>query len=96
MGIRDSQSERSCLSMIQPVHGSAPTIAGQGAAKPMGTVRSAALVLDHPGGRQSSEIVVQAVKRVAATGPRTSILGGIASTTEVSQALNAALGHGDR
>ncbi len=88
--------ERRYPSMFEPVHGSAPTIAGQGIANPIGAVWSAALMLSHLGERESSEMVMRAVKHVARSGPRTSDLGGVASTSEVSDALIAALDHEER
>ncbi|GLV77453.1 hypothetical protein Shyhy02_54530 [Streptomyces hygroscopicus subsp. hygroscopicus] len=42
-------SERACPSMVEPVHGSAPDIAGRGAANPLGAVWPAAMLRDHPG-----------------------------------------------
>jgi tartrate dehydrogenase/decarboxylase/D-malate dehydrogenase len=85
--------ERRYPSMFEPVHGSAPGIAGQGIANPIGAVWSAALMLDHLGERECAELVMHALKYVVATGPRTADLGGTASTGEVSNALLQALGH---
>jgi tartrate dehydrogenase/decarboxylase/D-malate dehydrogenase len=79
--------------MFEPVHGSAPDIAGQGIANPVGAVWSAALMLEHLGhGAAAADIVeaMQATLRDPAT--RTKDLGGTASTTEVTQALVSALG----
>nr|WP_142057528.1 tartrate dehydrogenase [Pseudonocardia kunmingensis] len=80
-------------SMFEPVHGSAPDIAGQGIANPVGAVWSAALMLEHLGHAAAAADVVAAMEttlRDEAT--RTKDLGGTASTQEVTQALVRALG----
>jgi tartrate dehydrogenase/decarboxylase/D-malate dehydrogenase len=80
-------------SMFEPVHGSAPDIAGQGVANPVGAVWSAALMLEHLGHAAAAADVVAAMEttlRDAAT--RTKDLGGTASTQEVTRALVRALG----
>ncbi|MHA6631394.1 tartrate dehydrogenase [Pseudonocardia sichuanensis] len=80
-------------SMFEPVHGSAPDIAGQGIANPVGAVWSAALMLEHLGHAAAAADVVAAMEttlRDEAT--RTKDLGGTASTQEVTRALVSALG----
>ncbi|WP_422774818.1 tartrate dehydrogenase [Plantactinospora sp. WMMC1484] len=75
-------------SMFEPVHGSAPDIAGQGVANPLGAVWSAALMLDHLGAPAAAADVVGAIEtclRDPAT--RTKDLGGTAGTREVVDAL---------
>ena len=77
-------------SMFEPVHGSAPDIAGQGVANPIGTVWSAVMMLDHLGhGEAAAELMaaVRASLRDPAT--RTRDLGGTADTAAVSAALVA-------
>lgn len=75
-------------SMFEPVHGSAPDIAGKGIANPVGAVWSAAMMLDHLGHPGAAADVITAMETTLA-GPatRTADLGGSASTTEVTQAL---------
>ena len=82
-----------------PVHGSAPDIAGQGIANPIGQIWSAALMLQHLGqGDAQHEAaaahIVQCIEDVIATGPRTRDMGGTASTVEVGQAIAAAVAAG--
>jgi tartrate dehydrogenase/decarboxylase/D-malate dehydrogenase len=80
-------------SMFEPVHGSAPDIAGQGRANPIGAVWSAALMLRHLGHGDEADRVERAIDAVCAEGRvRTADLGGTASTSEVGAALVAALG----
>ena len=79
-------------SMFEPVHGSAPDIAGQGRANPLGQVWSAALMLEHLGHAQAAAEVVAAMESVLAdTRVRTADLGGTASTDEVTDELLKAL-----
>jgi tartrate dehydrogenase/decarboxylase/D-malate dehydrogenase len=79
-------------SMFEPVHGSAPDIAGQGKANPLGQVWSGALMLEHLEHAAAAEQVLSAVEHVLAdTGVRTADLGGTASTREVTDELLAAL-----
>ena len=80
--------ERHHPSMFEPVHGSAPDIAGLGLANPMAQIWSAALMLDHLGEREAASAIVAAIE-VAATqkGTRTPDLGGHAKTGECGQAI---------
>ena len=79
--------------MFEPVHGSAPDIAGRGIANPVGAVWSAALMLDHLGHPEAAAEVLAAIERVLAAGaPRTPDLGGSAGTAEVAAAIAGALG----
>ena len=78
--------------LFEPVHGSAPDIAGQGIANPLATLLSAAMLLRHGlGDPANAERLEAAVRRVIAAGPRTRDLGGRASTAEVGDAVVAAL-----
>jgi tartrate dehydrogenase/decarboxylase/D-malate dehydrogenase len=80
-------------SMFEPVHGSAPDIAGKGIANPIGAVWSAALMLDHLGHAAAAADVMAAVEEVLADpATRTGDLRGTASTAEVTAALVARLG----
>jgi tartrate dehydrogenase/decarboxylase/D-malate dehydrogenase len=79
-------------SMFEPVHGSAPDIAGQGRANPIGAVWSAALMLRHLGYAAEADRVERAIDVVCQDGRvLTGDLGGRASTSEVGHALVAAL-----
>jgi len=84
--------ERTFPSMFEPVHGSAPDIAGKGIANPLAAVLSAALMLDHLKEKPSADAVRNAVKAVLkekrALSPD---LGGKAKTTEVGDAVVAAV-----
>ena len=83
-------------SLFEPVHGSAPQIAGRGIANPMATVWAAALMLEHLRERDASALVLRALERVAREGPRTADVGGRASTTEVGAAIVGAIGAEDK
>jgi tartrate dehydrogenase/decarboxylase/D-malate dehydrogenase len=84
--------ERRHPSMFEPIHGSAPDIAGKGIANPIGAVWAGALMLDHLGSRDGHDLIVRAIERVLATdGPRTPDLGGRATTADVTNAILGAL-----
>jgi tartrate dehydrogenase/decarboxylase/D-malate dehydrogenase len=78
-------------SMFEPVHGSAPDIAGQGLANPIGAVGSAALMLDHLGLPGEAARLNRAIEATTAAGVLTRDLGGTASTQDVAKALIDAL-----
>jgi tartrate dehydrogenase/decarboxylase/D-malate dehydrogenase len=77
--------------LFEPVHGSAPDIAGQGIANPCGAVWSAVLMLDHLGEAAAAARLLSALADVCREGPRTRDLGGSAGTTEVGEAIRARL-----
>jgi 3-isopropylmalate dehydrogenase len=78
--------------VFEPVHGSAPDIAGQGIANPLAMFLSAALMLRHGLGRESEASALEsAVDRALDEGLRTRDLGGTASTAEATQAVLAHL-----
>ena len=83
--------EREYPSMFEPVHGSAPDIAGKGIANPIGQIWSGAMMLEHLGHRDAADAIIGAIERVLAGGPRTRDLGGTANTVEVGKAIAAAL-----
>jgi len=84
--------ERQFPSMFEPIHGSAPDIAGRGIANPIGAIWAAALMIDHLGHRDAHDAVVAAIERVLAEGRvRTPDLGGTANTREVTSAIITAL-----
>src|SRR5688572_25148171 len=68
--------ERKFPSMFEPVHGSAPDIAGRNIANPIGTIWSVALMLDHVGSPQAGRAVEDAIEKVSESGPKTADLGG--------------------
>ncbi len=77
--------------LFEPVHGSAPDIAGQGLANPLGAVRSAAMMLRHLGHDEAATAVDAAVRGSLRAGVFTSDLGGSASTREVGHWLTESL-----
>ncbi|ARP81930.1 tartrate dehydrogenase [Bordetella genomosp. 8] len=82
--------ERRFPSLFEPVHGSAPDIAGRGVANPVGMIWSAALMLDFLGRgqgpcRAAHDDIVAAIEQQLRAGPRTADLGGSASTDEVGR-----------
>ena len=87
-------------SLFEPVHGSAPDIAGQGIANPIGQIWSAAMMLDFlgqaPGAeaaryKDAHDAILRAIEHVCEQGPRTRDMGGTASTEEVGRAIAAAI-----
>src|SRR5436190_16153897 len=83
--------ERKFPSMFEPVHGSAPDIAGRNIANPIGTIWSAALMLDHFGSPQAARAVENAIEVVCEKGPHTPDFGGKATTQEMGKAIAAAV-----
>jgi tartrate dehydrogenase/decarboxylase / D-malate dehydrogenase len=79
--------ERKFPSLFEPVHGSAPDIAGQGIANPIGQIWSGAMMLDHLGHAAAHDAIVRAIEKVTAEGPRTPDMGGTASTSDVGKAV---------
>ena len=78
--------------LFEPVHGSAPDIAGTGAANPLATILSAALLLRHALGMETeAQTIEAAVDRALGAGLRTRDLGGSASTDEATAAVLAHL-----
>ena len=73
--------------LFEPVHGTAPDIAGQGVANPLATVLSATMLLEFLGHDGAATDVRDAVEAVLVEGPHTPDLGGAASTEEVGDAV---------
>ncbi|WP_049971319.1 isocitrate/isopropylmalate dehydrogenase family protein [Haladaptatus cibarius] len=73
--------------LFEPVHGTAPDIAGEGVANPCATMFSAAMLLEHLGYDEEGQAVRGAVESVLENGPRTPDLGGSAGTAEVTEAV---------
>jgi tartrate dehydrogenase/decarboxylase/D-malate dehydrogenase len=78
--------------LFEPVHGSAPDIAGRGIANPAGAIWSASLMLEHLGEPDAARSLLGALEAVCREGPRTRDLGGDASTAEVGAAVVGKLG----
>jgi len=84
--------ERTHPSMFEPVHGSAPDIAGRGAANPIAAMWTASMMLEHLGEHDAAATVMTAVETVTTDGTTlTGDLGGTASTDELTDAVLAAL-----
>jgi tartrate dehydrogenase/decarboxylase/D-malate dehydrogenase len=80
--------EREFPSMFEPVHGSAPDIAGKGIANPIGQIWSGAMMLDHLGYPEAAKAIEEAIEAVLAEGMiRTPDMGGSASTSDTGLAV---------
>jgi isocitrate/isopropylmalate dehydrogenase len=87
--------ERAHPSMFEPVHGSAPDIAGQHVCNPIGQVWSGAMMLEHLGETDAAAAIVSAIETLRRDGgPRTRDMGGQAGTAEVGRALAEIIGTG--
>ena len=82
-----------CAVLAEPVHGSAPDIAGQGLANPVGMFLSLALLFRHLGWEPEAAALEGAVEEALCAGLRTRDLGGRHSTTEMGQAVRSRLPH---
>jgi tartrate dehydrogenase/decarboxylase/D-malate dehydrogenase len=84
--------ERRFPSVFEPVHGSAPDIAGQGIANPVGQIWSGAMMLEHLGESEAAAAIVQAIERALVEPKlRTRDLKGTADTVAAGKAVEAAL-----
>jgi tartrate dehydrogenase/decarboxylase / D-malate dehydrogenase len=84
--------ERAYPSVFEPVHGSAPDIAGQGVANPIGQIWSGAMMLEHLGEPDAAAAVMQAIEHVLKDPRlRTRDLGGSANTEAAGKAVAAAI-----
>ena len=86
--------DRSTPSLFEPVHGSAPDIAGQGVANPIGQIWCGAMMLEFLGHKEAHDAVLRAIETVLALGsaaPRTPDIGGSARTSDVGKAIAQAL-----
>jgi tartrate dehydrogenase/decarboxylase / D-malate dehydrogenase len=89
--------ERTMPSMFEPIHGSAPDIAGKGIANPVAATWAGAMMLDHLGERAAHDRILAAIERVFAEGRiKTPDLGGRATTEQMSSAIAQALTEGTR
>lgn len=85
-------STKTTMGLYEPIHGSAPDIAGQDIANPIGTILSAAMMLEYSLGRpKEAELIKQAVKNVLDADLRTRDLGGKSGTKEMGDSIVAAL-----
>jgi 3-isopropylmalate dehydrogenase len=87
LGLLPSANVGEDNALFEPVHGSAPDIAGEGVANPAATILSGAMLLEHLGYDEEAADVRSAVEGVLADGPRTPDLGGSASTEDVTAAI---------
>jgi tartrate dehydrogenase/decarboxylase/D-malate dehydrogenase len=85
--------EKRYPSMFEPVHGSAPDIAGRQIANPVGQIWSAAMMLEHMGEVEAGQAIVGAIETVLGNekGPKTADLGGTANTEALGRAIAAAI-----
>jgi tartrate dehydrogenase/decarboxylase/D-malate dehydrogenase len=85
--------ERNFPSTFEPVHGSAPDIAGKGIANPIGQIWSGALMLEHLGHADAGAAIVRAIEAVLAdkSAPRTPDIGGKATTVDLGKAIADAI-----
>jgi homoisocitrate dehydrogenase len=91
LGVAPSANIGEKTAVFEPVHGSAPDIAGQGIANPMGAILAAALLLDHIGRGAQAERVRQAINTTIVQGVLTRDLGGTATTCDVTKAVRGNL-----
>ncbi|MEK9811660.1 MAG: tartrate dehydrogenase [Bordetella sp.] len=83
--------DRRFPSLFEPVHGSAPDIAGKGIANPIGQIWSAAMMLEFLGYSPAHDAILRAIEHVLRDGPKTPDLGGKAKTVDVGKAIAEAL-----
>ncbi|MGE0313091.1 MAG: tartrate dehydrogenase [Lautropia sp.] len=83
--------EKTFPSLFEPVHGSAPDIAGRGVANPVGQIWCGAMMLQHLGYPSAHDRMLKAIEKVTAEGPRTPDMGGKANTRDVGNAIVEAL-----
>jgi tartrate dehydrogenase/decarboxylase/D-malate dehydrogenase len=77
--------------MFEPVHGSAPDIAGRGVANPIGQIWSGAMMLDHLGHPEAATAILSAIETILRKGPRTRDIGGEATTEQIGRAIAEAV-----
>jgi len=87
LGLLPSANIGDANALFEPVHGTAPDIAGEGIANPSAAILSAAMLLGHLGYDEAGAAVDDAVESVLAEGPRTADLGGSAGTDDVTDAV---------
>src|SRR5437763_16566770 len=87
----NTNPERTFPSMFEPVHGSAPDIAGRGIANPIAAILSAAMMLDHLQLRAAAARIRRAVEQTLAADHKTTDLGGKLTTKQMGDAVLARL-----
>ncbi|MFC7046800.1 isocitrate/isopropylmalate dehydrogenase family protein [Halobacteriaceae archaeon GCM10025711] len=87
LGLLPSANVGPDRALFEPVHGTAPDIAGEGVANPAATILSAAMLLEYLGYDDEGQRVRTAMEEVVAAGPHTPDLGGDATTEDVTQAV---------
>ncbi|HNX18020.1 MAG TPA: isocitrate/isopropylmalate dehydrogenase family protein [Methanoregula sp.] len=92
LGLVPSANIGDRYALFEPVHGSAPDIAGKNIANPVAALRSAAMLLSHLGDTHGAERIESAIGQVLASGIRTRDIGGSAGTREFGDAVLRALG----
>jgi tartrate dehydrogenase/decarboxylase / D-malate dehydrogenase len=84
--------DRTTPSMFEPIHGSAPDIAGNGIANPIAAIWAGAMMLDHLGERAAHDRILKSIEAVLAEGSvRTPDLGGRATTADMAKAITAVM-----
>jgi homoisocitrate dehydrogenase len=91
LGLAPSGNIGEHCALFEPVHGSAPDIAGRGIANPMATLAASAMLLDYLGRPSEAQRLREAIAQVLTTGPRTPDLGGDGTTEQVTAATISAL-----
>jgi tartrate dehydrogenase/decarboxylase/D-malate dehydrogenase len=81
--------ERKFPSMFEPVHGSAPDIAGKGIANPVGAIQAAEMMLDHLGESEAAADIRKGITALFASGVSTKDLGGSENTASFTEKLRA-------
>jgi homoisocitrate dehydrogenase len=94
LGLAPSANVGETQGVFEPVHGSAPDIAGRGIANPVATLLATAMLLEHLGELQAGRRLHAAALATVSEGPRTPDLGGTAGTEDVVQAVIARMGLG--
>jgi 3-isopropylmalate dehydrogenase len=79
------------VSLFEPVHGSAPPLAGKGVANPIGSILTSSMMLEYLGFKEASEAIEAAVREAIAEGQTTRDLGGTLSTREAGEAISSRL-----
>jgi len=80
------------VSLFEPVHGSAPPLAGRNVANPIGAILTASMMLEYLGHKTTSEAIERAVRESVANKETTQDLGGDLSTTETGSAISCRIG----
>ena len=87
LGLAPSANVGESYVLVEPVHGSAPDIAGKGIANPVAAIRAAALLIEHLGDGATARRIESAVDAVLESGVWTADLGGSATTKDVTDAI---------